>query len=156
MWLILLFRYRSRSDRGDQQYKQSNHWGGPPSQINMAPVQDFGGPKPQYAKKQQNQDEIILTPPDWQETNLKPFRKDFYEPNSTNKNRSQYDVDNYREVNDIIVRGDNIPNPNFCFEEGSFPEYIMQILGKQGFKEPTAIQSQGRVILLHYLKRHVF
>ncbi|KAG5879441.1 hypothetical protein JTB14_027680 [Gonioctena quinquepunctata] len=135
-------------DRGDQQQynKQSNYWCGPPQHA-MASVQDFGGPKI-YKKKQQSQDDIQLVLPNWSKEDLKPFRKNFYEPHANTKNRAQSDVDHYREVKDIIVRGNDIPNPNFCFEEGSFPEYIMQILLKQGFSEPTAIQSQGCPVVL--------
>ncbi|KAJ8919757.1 hypothetical protein NQ315_006286, partial [Exocentrus adspersus] len=136
--------FKSRHDRADHQ--QSNYWSGPP-QHTMAPVQDFGGPK-QYKKKQQNQDEIQLSIPVWQEADLKPFRKDFYNPHPNMQNRTQHDIDNYREVNDIIVRGSDVPFPNFGFEEGSFPEYIMQVLMKQGFNEPTAIQSQGWPVVL--------
>ncbi|XP_023022338.1 uncharacterized protein isoform X2 [Leptinotarsa decemlineata] len=138
----------SRPDRGDQQQynKPSNYWCGPPQHA-MAPVQDFGGPKI-YKKKQQSQDDIQLTLPVWTEADLKPFRKNFYEPHSNMKNRTQNDIDNYREVKDIIVRGTDIPNPNYCFEEGSFPDYIMQVLIKQGFNEPTAIQSQGWPVVL--------
>ncbi|CAG9816324.1 unnamed protein product [Phaedon cochleariae] len=138
----------SRPDRGDQQYnKQSNYWCGPP-QHQMAPVQDFGGPKPQYNKKMQSQDEIQLTPPEWTEADLQPFLKNFYEPHINAKNRTQKDIEQYREVNDIIVRGNDIPQPNYCFEEGSFPDYITQILHKEGFNEPTAIQSQGWPVVL--------
>ncbi|XP_018568758.1 DEAD-box ATP-dependent RNA helicase 20 isoform X2 [Anoplophora glabripennis] len=142
----------SRHDRVDQQQqynKQSNYWSGPP-QHSMAPVQDFGGPK-QYKKKQLQQKEennIQLSLPSWQDADLKPFRKDFYEPHPNTKNRSQLDIDTYRKHNDIIVRGNDVPFPNFCFEEGSFPEYVMQVLLKQGFNEPTAIQSQGWPVVL--------
>lgn len=140
--------FRSRPDRSEQQYnKQSNYWCGPP-QHTMAPVQDFGGPKPQYKKKQQQQDNCELAAPVWQEADLKPFRKDFYEPHVNTKNRAQHEIDSYRELNDIIVRGNDVPYPNFCFEEGNFPEYVMQVLLKQGFNEPTAIQSQGWPVVL--------
>nr|CAI5821098.1 unnamed protein product [Callosobruchus analis] len=134
--------YRQRQDRPDQ-FKQSNYWAGPHT---MAPVQDFGGPQQRvFKKKPQQQIEQSLSPPLWEETELKPFRKNFYE---AVKSRSQSDVDSYREVRDIIVRGNNIPQPSFCFEEGSFPEYIMQVLLKQGFNEPTAIQSQGWPVVM--------
>ncbi|VEN59787.1 unnamed protein product [Callosobruchus maculatus] len=134
--------YRQRQDRSDQ-FKQSNYWAGPHT---MAPVQDFGGPQQRvFKKKPQQQNEQSLSPPLWEETELKPFRKNFYE---AVKSRSQSDVDSYREVRDIIVRGNNIPQPSFCFEEGSFPEYIMQVLMKQGFNEPTAIQSQGWPVVM--------
>ena len=74
---------------------------------------------------------------------LKPFRKNFYIPHNNVKNRSQQDVDEFQDVNDIIVRGNTVPCPNLCFEEGNFPDYIMQVILKQGFADPTAIQSQG-------------
>nr|CAH7723968.1 unnamed protein product [Callosobruchus chinensis] len=133
--------YRQRQDRSDQ-FKQSNYWAGPHT---MAPVQDFGGPQQRVFKKKPQQNEQSLSPPLWEETELKPFRKNFYE---AVKSRPQSDVDSYREVRDIIVRGNNIPQPSFCFEEGSFPEYIMQVLLKQGFNEPTAIQSQGWPVVM--------
>lgn len=142
-----LFSFRPRSDRVDyQQYnKQSNYWNGS-AQHTIAPIQDFGGPN-QYKKRQQRQDQEQsneeLSVPVWQHTELKPFRKNFYQAHSNTEARTQREVDNYREVNDIIVRGKDIPQPNYCFEENSFPEYIMQILLKQGFAGPTAIQSQG-------------
>lgn len=111
----------------------------------MAPIQDFGGPN-QYKKKQQQQpmqDQEILTIRIWREGELKPFRKNFYEPHVSVETRPQMEIDGYREANNIIVRGKDIPHPNFCFEEGRYPEYVLQVLLKQGFSEPTAIQSQG-------------
>ncbi|XP_044737301.1 ATP-dependent RNA helicase dbp2-like [Chrysoperla carnea] len=55
--------YRSRPDRGEQYGKQSNYWGGSPTQQHtISPTQDFGGPnprlqkmKPQHQQHQQNQ-----------------------------------------------------------------------------------------------------
>ncbi|CAG9855598.1 unnamed protein product [Phyllotreta striolata] len=145
--------FRSRPDHGgDQQHhynKQSNYWCGPP-QHTMAPVQDFGGPKQQYKRKplKSQENHLDLVVPTWQSQELQPFRKNFYEPHHSTLARSPTDIENYRSRMDIIVKGDNVPHPNFCFEEGSFPEYIMQILIKQGFNEPTAIQSQGWPVVL--------
>ncbi|XP_056630637.1 uncharacterized protein LOC130441121 isoform X3 [Diorhabda sublineata] len=143
--------FRPRSDRGNdhhfnKQQQQSNYWCGPPHV--MAAVQDFGGPKQQYKKKQKPENTLQLSVPMWHQQDLKPFRKNFYELHHTALTRTQTDVDNYRTKMDIIVRGNDIPQPNFCFEEGSFPEYIMQVLLKQGFNEPTAIQSQGWPVVL--------
>ncbi|CAH0546380.1 unnamed protein product [Brassicogethes aeneus] len=139
--------HRSRPDRNEQFGKQSNYWCGPP-QHTMAPVQDFGGPNTrQYKNKSQPEDQE-LTMPIWSETELKPFKKNFYIAHNNIKNRQTHEVDNYRENKDIIVRGTNVPQPNVCFEENSFPEYVMQTLMKQGFNEPTAIQSQGWPIVL--------
>ncbi|XP_044269054.1 DEAD-box ATP-dependent RNA helicase 20-like isoform X2 [Tribolium madens] len=135
----------SRPDRSEQFGKQSNYWYGPP-QHTMAPVQDFGGPK-QYKKKPQ-EDQQLVSLNLWNGIELKPFRKNFYIPHNNVKNRAAQDVDSFREVKDIIVRGNDVPSPNLCFDEGNFPEYIMQVILKQGFAEPTAIQSQGWPVVL--------
>jgi superfamily II DNA/RNA helicase len=111
----------------------------------MAPVQDFGGPNSKQYKKKCQDDQQQMAVPLWDGVELKPFRKNFYIPHNNVKNRTEQEVDSYREVKDIIVRGSNVPSPNVCFEEGNFPEYIMQVILKQGFAEPTAIQSQGIV-----------
>lgn len=63
-------------------------------------------------------------------------------------NRSQGDIDTYRTEKEITVKGNNIPHPNEQFEEGNFPDYVMQEIRKQGFAEPTAIQAQGWPIAL--------
>lgn len=106
-------------------------------------AQQFYGKQPQY--QQENKE---LEEPNWEEAQLKPFRKNFYSPHHNILNRTQGEVDNYRECKDIIVQGTDVPHPNLCFEEGSFPEYVMEVLMKQGFNEPTAIQSQGWPIVL--------
>ncbi|KAL3274901.1 hypothetical protein HHI36_019682 [Cryptolaemus montrouzieri] len=141
---------RSRPDRNEQQHygKQSNYWCGP-SQHNMAPVQDFGGPSSKNMDKNyKSQDEQLLTKPDWSQSDLKPFRKNFYILHQNAKNRTPEDIEQYRETKDIIVRGSAVPQPNFCFDEGSFPEYLMNIIIKQGFAEPTPIQAQGWPVAL--------
>lgn len=74
--------------------------------------------------------------------------KNFYIPHKNTKSRAASDIQNYRNLREIFVRGSNIPNPSECFEEGSFPEYIMDELVRQGFSEPTAIQAQGWPIVL--------
>lgn len=77
-----------------------------------------------------------------------PFQKDFYVPHKNTKSRTQEDIEKYREVKDIIVQGDNVPQPNFSFDESSFPDYVMQVLLNQGFNDPTAIQAQGWPVVL--------
>lgn len=99
----------------------------------MAPVQDFGGPNSQMMKqKYKSQEQQLLTQPDWTQTELKPFRKNFYILHQNAKNRTPEDIEQYRDANDIIVRGNAVPQPNFCFEEGSFPDYLMNNIIKQG------------------------
>lgn len=114
----------------------------------MAPIQDFGGPNSKQYKKK-SEDHLNLNNLNlWNGIELKPFRKNFYIPHNNAKNRTNQDVESYREVKDIIVRGSNVPCPNLGFEEGNFPEYIMQVILKQGFAEPTAIQSQGWPVVM--------
>ena len=43
----------------------------------------------------------------------------------------------------MFVKGHNIPKPVQTFQENNFPDYILATLNKQGFVEPTPIQSQG-------------
>lgn len=142
-YYYLSYRFRSRNDRGDHA-RQSNYWNGNMPEHSIAPVQDFGGPR----SKSSNSDSEDSEAPIWDMSMLKPFRKNFYIPHSNAKNRTDDDVNGYRENKEIIVRGTNIPYPNFCFEEGNFPEYIMQEILRQGFAEPTAIQSQGWPVVL--------
>ncbi len=54
----------------------------------------------------------------------------------------------YRLSREITVKGKNVPNPNQDFEEGNFPDFVVQEIRKQGFSEPTPIQAQGWPIAL--------
>ncbi|XP_017781503.1 PREDICTED: DEAD-box ATP-dependent RNA helicase 20-like isoform X2 [Nicrophorus vespilloides] len=124
--------YRSRSDRGEQY------------------VQDFGGPniKQQHNNKNTQAQNCTLIKPNWDMRALKPIMKNFYMPHANVQNRTEGHVHKYREGKDIIVRGNNVPYPNETFEEGNFPDYVMNEISKQGFAEPTAIQAQGWPIAL--------
>lgn len=62
--------------------------------------------------------------------------------------RSDDEVREYRESREITVKGKNVPNPNQDFEEGNFPDFVVQEIRKQGFSEPTPIQAQGWPIAL--------
>lgn len=84
-----------------------------------------------------------LRKPNWSFESLKPFKKDFYIPHPNVQGRHPRDVDIFRQENQITLKGDKIPNPIQHFEEGNFPDYVMQGIRKQGFNEPTAIQAQG-------------
>lgn len=77
---------------------------------------------------------------------LKPFIKNFYKPSSQELTRNE--VENYRADNEITVTGTNIPVPNQRFEDNNFPDYVMEVLRKQGFSVPTTIQSQAWPIAL--------
>ena len=81
--------------------------------------------------------------PNWDNVSLQPFNKNFYNPHPSVLNRSPYEVEEYRTKHEITMSGLDIPNPIERFEEGNFPDYVMQNIKNQGYKEPTAIQAQG-------------
>lgn len=87
-----------------------------------------------------------LMKPMWE--NLEPFQKDFYVPHPAVMGRATEEVQTFREQMQITVMGNNVPHPCQNFEEGNFPEYVMNEIKKQGFPRPTAIQSQGWPIAL--------
>lgn len=49
---------------------------------------------------------------------------------------------------EITVKGNQVPPPSQFFEEGNFPDYLLNEILRQGFAEPTAIQAQGWPIAL--------
>jgi len=69
--------------------------------------------------------------------------KDFYVEHPAVTAMSDQDVLETRKAMDVEVSGRDVPKPIRSFEEGSFPEYIMQSVRAQGYTKPTAIQSQG-------------
>ncbi|MDK0628396.1 DEAD/DEAH box helicase, partial [Clostridium perfringens] len=81
--------------------------------------------------------------PNWEDLTLQPFNKNFYNPHPSVLNRSPYDVEGYRNQHEITVSGVEVPNPIQQFEEGNFPDYVMNGIKSMGYKEPTPIQAQG-------------
>ncbi|RXG53328.1 putative ATP-dependent RNA helicase DDX5 [Armadillidium vulgare] len=84
-----------------------------------------------------------LRKPDWEQIELKPIEKDFYTPTATVENRSTEEIENYRKQHNLTLLGENIPNPILDFSEYEFPEEVMKVFDKNGFKTPTPIQAQG-------------
>ncbi|XP_011157858.1 ATP-dependent RNA helicase dbp2 [Solenopsis invicta] len=89
-----------------------------------------------------------LRKPRWDMSTLPQFRKDFYQPHPNVMARSIHAVEGYRSNKEITVKGANVPGPNIYFEEGGFPDYVLNEIRRQGFGEPTAIQAQGWPIAL--------
>lgn len=87
-----------------------------------------------------------LVKPSWE--NLEPFQKDFYVPHPNVMARPHEEVQTFRERMQITVMGNNVPHPAQFFEEGNFPDFVMNEISKQGFPSPTAIQAQGWPIAL--------
>ncbi|XP_033335700.2 uncharacterized protein LOC117225946 isoform X1 [Megalopta genalis] len=84
----------------------------------------------------------------WDIRSLEPLRKDFYVEHPSVRNRSKEEVSKFRENAEITVKGDDVPNPIQYFEEGNFPPYVLDVIHKQGYSQPTPIQAQGWPIAL--------
>jgi ATP-dependent RNA helicase DDX5/DBP2 len=57
-------------------------------------------------------------------------------------------VNAYRKTNAITVSQGVAGNPIMSFQEGGFPEYLMNTIAKENYTEPTPIQAQGWPIAL--------
>uniref|UniRef100_A0A8D3EDH0 RNA helicase n=1 Tax=Scophthalmus maximus TaxID=52904 RepID=A0A8D3EDH0_SCOMX len=110
-------------DRGSHRFGSSR--GGPPA------GKKFGNPGDRLRKKRWDLDE------------LPKFEKNFYSEHPEVQRMSQYDVEEYRQKKEITVRGSGCPKPVTNFHQAHFPQYVMDVLMQQNFKEPTAIQAQG-------------
>ncbi|KAM9857582.1 putative ATP-dependent RNA helicase DDX17 [Aulostomus maculatus] len=91
----------------------------------------FGNPGDRLRKKRWNLDE------------LPKFEKNFYTEHPDVQCLSQYDVDEYRRKKEITVKGSGCPKAVTTFQQAQFPQYVIDVLVQQNFKEPTPIQSQG-------------
>ena len=91
-----------------------------------------------------------LRRPKWEQFQLVPFEKHFYNPHPNLAHANPKDVERYRFDREIsIIRGANgVPNPINNFSEGGFPDYVLRVINQNGFTEPTAIQAQGWPIAL--------
>ncbi|MEQ2180938.1 hypothetical protein GOODEAATRI_006438 [Goodea atripinnis] len=91
----------------------------------------FGNPGDRLRKKHWNLDE------------LPKFEKNFYQEHPDVAHRSLQEAEQYRRSKTITVKGRDCPNPITQFHEASFPSYVMEVINKQNWTEPTPIQAQG-------------
>ncbi|XP_037544825.1 probable ATP-dependent RNA helicase DDX5 [Nematolebias whitei] len=91
----------------------------------------FGNPGERLRKKHWNLDE------------LPKFEKNFYQQHPDVSHRPPQEVEQYRRSRTITVKGRECPNPITKFHEASFPSYVMEVINKQNWTEPTPIQAQG-------------
>ncbi|CAG5928961.1 unnamed protein product [Menidia menidia] len=96
----------------------------------------FGNPGERLRKKKWNLDE------------LPKFEKNFYTEHIEVQQVALFDVDEYRRKKEITIRGTGCPKPVTAFHHAQFPQYVIDVLVQQNFKEPTAIQSQGFPVAL--------
>uniref|UniRef100_A0A8D0APM1 RNA helicase n=1 Tax=Sander lucioperca TaxID=283035 RepID=A0A8D0APM1_SANLU len=100
------------------------------------PPMKFGNPGERLRKKKWNLDE------------LPKFEKNFYTEHPELQHKSQYEMEEYCKKKEITIRGTGCPKAITAFHQAQFPQYVMDVLVQQNFKEPTAIQSQGFPVAL--------
>ncbi|KAK5866447.1 hypothetical protein PBY51_020638 [Eleginops maclovinus] len=61
---------------------------------------------------------------------------------------SQFEMEEFRRKKEITVRGSGCPKAIPAFHQAQFPQYVIDVLMQQNFKEPTAIQAQGFPVAL--------
>jgi ATP-dependent RNA helicase DDX5/DBP2 len=74
---------------------------------------------------------------------LPKFEKSFYKEDPAVTSRSAKEVEEFRQLHQMTVTGNNVPRPVETFDEAGFPQYVLSEVKGQGFERPTAIQSQG-------------
>uniref|UniRef100_A0AAR2J540 RNA helicase n=1 Tax=Pygocentrus nattereri TaxID=42514 RepID=A0AAR2J540_PYGNA len=95
------------------------------------PPGKFGNPGERLRKRHWNLDE------------LPKFEKNFYKEHPDVTRRPMQEVEQYRRAKEVTVKGRDCPKPVMKFHEATFPNYVMEIINKQAWSEPTPIQAQG-------------
>ncbi|KAH7960254.1 hypothetical protein HPB49_018335 [Dermacentor silvarum] len=84
----------------------------------------------------------FLRKPDWKNIELQPFEKNLYVEHPATTSRSMAEVNAYRKVNGISVKGYNVPNPILALEESNFPDFIVKSIGAtRDHNSPTCIEA---------------
>nr|XP_023666518.1 probable ATP-dependent RNA helicase DDX5 isoform X1 [Paramormyrops kingsleyae] len=120
----------SDRDRG----RDRGYGGGPPR---------FGGSRSGGSSGKYGNPGERLRKKHWNLEELPKFEKNFYQEHPDVTRRSTQEVEEYRRSKEITVKGRDCPNPTMKFHEASFPTYVMDVITKQNFTEPTPIQAQG-------------
>ncbi|KAM6175788.1 putative ATP-dependent RNA helicase DDX5 isoform 2-T2 [Erethizon dorsatum] len=126
--------YSSDRDRGRDRGFGAPRFGG--SRTGPLSGKKFGNPGEKLVKKKWNLDE------------LPKFEKNFYQEHPDLARRTAQEVETYRRSKEITVRGHNCPKPVLNFYEANFPANVMDVIARQNFTEPTAIQAQGWPVAL--------
>ncbi|KAM9817748.1 putative ATP-dependent RNA helicase DDX17 isoform 2-T2 [Syngnathus typhle] len=79
----------------------------------------------------------------WNLDELPKFEKNFYTEHPEVQRLSQYEVEEFRRKREITIQGSDCPKPVTTFQQAQFPQYVMDVLKQQNFREPTSIQAQG-------------
>lgn len=90
---------------------------------------------------------LRLKVPNWdklkEEGTLVTFQKDFYQECPLVTARTPEDIEAFRQTQNMIISGENVPRPITSFAEAMFPAYLLGELARAGFETPTPIQAQG-------------
>lgn len=116
--------------------------------------QRFGNEQPRFQRFQQSRSQSFndgiqkLRPLHFDADELGELKKDFYKPSEITKNRSETEIQQFRDKHEITVPRD-APKPIFTFNElENLPTNLGKEIQKQNFVECTAIQAQGMPIAL--------
>ncbi|XP_045767012.1 ATP-dependent RNA helicase dbp2-like isoform X2 [Maniola jurtina] len=112
----------------------------------VQPPSDYNNRNLQSRKAKHPGDSLIK--PQWDMANLGTIQKNFYKPHANVEGRSEDDVQTFLAAKEITVSGNDVPRPNQVFDEGNFPDHILNTIKEQGWDEPTGIQAQGWPIAL--------
>ncbi|XP_014864146.1 PREDICTED: probable ATP-dependent RNA helicase DDX17 [Poecilia mexicana] len=123
-------------DRDRDRGRDRPRFGGGMGGRSGPPPMKFGNPGERLRKKRWNLDE------------LPKFEKNFYTEHVEVQRIGEYDVEEFRRKKEITIRGSGCPKPVIAFHHAQFPQYVMDVLVQQNFKEPTAIQAQGFPVAL--------
>ncbi|XP_077425952.1 putative ATP-dependent RNA helicase DDX17 isoform X2 [Vanacampus margaritifer] len=79
----------------------------------------------------------------WNLDELPKFEKNFYTEHPEVQRLNPYEIEEFRRMKEITVKGSDCPKPVITFQQAQFPQYVMDVLMHQKFVEPTPIQAQG-------------
>jgi ATP-dependent RNA helicase DDX5/DBP2 len=103
----------------------------------------FGGMQTRSRDNKNGLDEQVLKRINWGQEELSELRKNFYKPSPNVVSRSRADIETFQSKHEITVCGRECPTSVFEFHEIGFPSYINSELTRQGFTQPTVIQSSS-------------
>ncbi|XP_037288856.2 putative ATP-dependent RNA helicase DDX5 [Rhipicephalus microplus] len=84
-----------------------------------------------------------LRPPDWSTVPLPSYQRDFYTEHTRTAQRSSEEVDAYRNANEIIVTGRDVPKPILHVNEAGLSESLTKAIDKLNPDSSlTALQAQ--------------
>ncbi|KAJ3260241.1 hypothetical protein HK103_000876 [Boothiomyces macroporosus] len=99
----------------------------------------FGGGNRQFNDVQHVYEEN----PVWNSENCPPFEKKFYVEHEETAKLTESEIDQFRREHQMTLTGSNIPRPIMKFTHSQWPTAIRNLFEKNGFENPTPIQSQG-------------